>query len=75
MVFVREVKGASFGGFFEGFGLEVDPLLGMVNYIGRPGTIFRGMGRTWCPGSLFCLHMDLQRVRIDSTCLFLQEKR
>jgi len=28
MVFVREVKGASFGGFFEGFGLEVDPFLG-----------------------------------------------
>ena len=30
---MREVKGASFGGFFEG--LEVDPFLGMVNYIGR----------------------------------------
>lgn len=70
---MREVKGASFGGFFEG--LEVDPFLGMVNYIGRRGTIFRGMERTWRPGSLFGLHMNLQRVRIDSTCLFLQEKR
>jgi hypothetical protein len=66
MAFVREVKGASFGGFFEAFGLEVDPFLGMVNYIGRRGSIFRGIRRTRYP-----LHMNLQRVQIDSTCLFL----
>ena len=65
---MREVKGVSFGGFFE---LKVDPFLVMVSYIGTPGTIFKGMRRTWCPGSPFYLYMNLQRVRIDSICLFL----